>query len=140
MSDEVIFVDTNVMVYAYDADAGIKHQTAQSYLKELWQTGQGVLSIQVLQEFYVTLTRKLSKPLSGLAARELIQTYAAWEVYSPTATDVVAAAELAEHHRLSFWDAMIIVAAQMSGATKLFSEDLQNDRLMGGLTVTNPFV
>jgi predicted nucleic acid-binding protein len=139
MSDSPTFIDTNVLVYAYDSDAGDKHQTAKLLVTELWQNGRGLISTQVLQEFYVTVTHKLPKPLSRQQAREVVQTYAAWPVYRPTSGDVVAAAALEEHHKLSFWDAMIVVAAQMSGATKLLSEDMQHGRRLGQVTINNPF-
>jgi predicted nucleic acid-binding protein len=139
MSDSPTFIDTNVLVYAYDSDAGDKHQTAKLLVTELWQNRRGLISTQVLQEFYVTVTHKLPKPLSKQQAREVVQTYAAWSVYRPTSGDVVAASALEEHHKLSFWDAMIVVAAQMSGATKLLSEDMQHGRRLGQVTINNPF-
>jgi predicted nucleic acid-binding protein len=87
----------------------------------------------------VTVTRKLPKPLSRRRAREVVTTYQAWPVHSPNVDDVVAASELEERHRLSFWDALVIVSAQQSRATTLLSEDLQDGRRIAGLTITNPF-
>jgi predicted nucleic acid-binding protein len=139
MSGDRTFVDTNVLVYAYDADAGEKHGRAREILMDLWSSGPGAVSAQVLQEFYVTVTRKLPKPLSRRRAREVVATYQAWPVHSPNVDDVVAASELEERHRFSFWDALIVVSAQRSGATTLLSEDLQPGRRIGGLTITNPF-
>lgn len=139
MSDEAIFVDTDILVYAYDAEAGEKHRVAASVLLELWAARSGRLSIQVLQELYVTLTRKLRKPLNATAAREVVQTYASWPVFQPRVEDVIAASELEARHRLSFWDALVVVAAQGAGAAVLLSEDLNDGQRFGRLVVRNPF-
>jgi len=133
------FVDTNILVYAYDADAGPKHERAQSLLIELWESESGVVSTQVLQEFYVTVTRKLPKPLPKRTAREVVTTYETWAVHRPGVHDLTAASELEERHRFSFWDALIVVSAQRSGADRLFSEDLQDGRRISGVHITNPF-
>ncbi len=132
------FVDTSVLVYAYDADAGVKHVKAQKVLRDCWETESGCISTQVLQEFYVTVTRKLSKTVSPKSAREVIQTYRAWPVYRPTIEDVISASELQERHSLSFWNALIIISAQTSGATILMTEDLQDGRQIGSLKIINP--
>ncbi len=139
ISDDRIFVDTNILVYAYDTDAGQKGETARSILGDLWGSRTGTVSIQVLQEFYVTVTRKLPKPLEKRTAREVIDTYRAWPVHRPGVDDVRSASELEDHQRLSFWDALIIVSAQQLGARTLLSEDLQHDRRVGGLLISNPF-
>jgi len=80
MNEDRIFVDTNVLVYAHDVDAGQKHQIAQGLLAELWNKRTGVLSVQVLQEFYVTVTRKLIRPLSAKDTRNIIQNYLNWHI------------------------------------------------------------
>jgi predicted nucleic acid-binding protein len=139
MSDDRIFVDTNVLVYSYDSDAGPKHTTARSILIELWSSRTGAVSAQVLQEFYVTVTRKLPKPLARRAAREVVETYRAWPVHQPGIDDLISASELEQHHQLSFWDALVIVSAQRSGARTLLSEDLQDGRRIGQLVIANPF-
>lgn len=139
MNDERIFVDTNVLVYSYDSDAGQKHETARSLLLNLWESRTGVVSTQVLQEFYVTVTRQLPKPLDKRAASEIIGAYRAWPVHRPEVDDLIAASELETRHQLSFWDALVIVSAQRSGARTLLSEDLQDGRQMGELVITNPF-
>ncbi len=133
------FIDTNILVYAYDADAGTKHAKAQAILRECWETESGAISIQVLQEFYVTVTRKLPRALPIQDARSIMQTYQVWPVHIPAVEDVIAASELEEQHQLSFWDALIVRAAQVSGATTLFSEDLQDGRQIGDLKIVNPF-
>lgn len=140
MSGERVFVDTNVLVYSYDIDAGAKHDAARRVLRELWESRTGVLSTQVLQEFYVTVTRKLEKPLAKKRAREVVDTYRAWPVHQPQVDDVIVASELEERHRLSFWDALVITSAQRSNAQILVSEDLQSGQRFGGLVVVNPFL
>jgi predicted nucleic acid-binding protein len=136
----VIFVDTNILVYAYDVDAGEKHVIAQALLRDCWEARSGVVSTQVLQEFYNTVTRKLTKKLSPQSAREIVGTYQAWPVYCPTVDDILSASELEKQHTLSFWDSLIVVAAQNLGADILISEDLQDGRQIGNLKITNPFV
>ncbi|HWE71467.1 MAG TPA: PIN domain-containing protein [Acidimicrobiales bacterium] len=139
MDDDRIFIDTNVLVYSYDTDAGQKHQIARTLLVDLWGTRLGAVSTQVLQEFYVTVTRKLPKPLARRSAREVVDTYQAWPVHRPGVADVIAASELEERHRLSFWDALVIVSAQRSAARTLLSEDLQHGQRFGDLVISNPF-
>lgn len=133
------FIDTNILVYAYDVDAGIKHTKAQGVLLDSWENGLGCLSIQVLQEFYVTVTRKLAIKISSQEARSIIETYRAWPVFLPTVDDVLAASEVEENYKLSFWDSLIVVAAQKLGATNLASEDLQDGQQIGSLKIINPF-
>ncbi len=139
MTGERTFVDTNVLVYAYDADAGAKHERAQSQLQALWEDESGLMSTQVLQEFYVTVTRKLSRPLPRRTAREVVDTYRAWPVHRPDVDDVIAASQLEEPHQLSFWDALIVVSAARSGAHSLLTEDLQDGQRFDGLVVVSPF-
>lgn len=139
MNDDRAFVDTNVLVYSYDVDAGRKHDAARSLLIDLWRSRTGAVSTQVLQGFYVTVTRKLPGPLAKRAARDIVDTYRAWPVHRPSVDDVVMASELEERHQLSFWDAMVIVSAQRSGAGRLLSEDLQDGQRIGELVIVNPF-
>ncbi len=139
MTGELTFVDTNVLVYAYDADAGAKHEKARSQLQALWHQESGLVSSQVLQEFYVTVTRKLGRSLARRTAREVVATYGAWPVHRPDVDDLLAASELEEQHQLSFWDALIVVSARRSGAHSLLTEDLQDGRRFDGLEVVSPF-
>lgn len=133
------FVDTNVLVYAHDASSSPKHERAKAVLAELWANGRGTLSTQVLQEFYVTVTRKIAAPLPARDAREAVSDFSSWPVQRIGTVQIVAASELGERHRLSFWDALIIVAARRAGATRLLSEDLRAGWRIDGLTVENPF-
>jgi len=133
------FVDANVLVYAFDSSAGPKQQIAARLLDRLWESGTGCLSIQVLQEFFVTVTRKVPKPLSIDDATGRVRELAAWKVFSPTADDVLAAINVHRHARIGFWDAMIVVAAAESGCDVLWTEDLTNGQLVRGVRIRDPF-
>lgn len=133
------FVDTNVLIYAHDADAGAKQELASGHLAELWRTRRGVLSAQVLQEFYVNVTRKIARPLSRKAAREVVRAYSPWHSASIRPEDILRASELEERHRLSFWDALIVVSAKLAGADRILSEDLNPGQTIDGITIENPF-
>lgn len=133
------FVDTNVLVYAEDADAGRKRDVARDLLIDLWKTRQGVVSVQVLQEFYVTVTRKLPQPLPPGRAREIVREYLAWTVVPGTPALLDAALDLHQRTGLSFWDAMIVQAAMEAGCGQVFSEDMGDGQRYGHVTVVNPF-
>lgn len=139
MSAELTFVDTNVLVYAHDVDAGIKHDRARSVVADLWTSGSGTLSTQVLQELYVNLTRKLIPPMPRPLARAVIENYSAWPVQRLEPDDVIAASEVEDAHRLSFWDALILVAARRSGASRLVTEDLHPGSIIDGVRIESPF-
>lgn len=138
MNDDV-FVDTNVLVYAHDADAGPRHAVARALIEGMWEDRSGTLSTQVLQEFYVTVTRKVARPMPRGEARQLVAAYGEWPVHRPNSADVVAASELEERHRLSFWDALIVVSASRLGVGRLLTEDLQAGQRIGDLEIVNPF-
>jgi predicted nucleic acid-binding protein len=133
------FVDTNVLVYAHDLTAGDKHDLARALLEELWGTRQGCLSVQVLQEFFVTTTRKIPKPLDPTAAAQIIGDLASWHVHSPAAPDILAAIDIQQQAGTSFWDAMILRSAQELGCPVLYSEDLNAGQSYAGIQVSNPF-
>jgi predicted nucleic acid-binding protein len=134
-----LFVDSNVLIYAHDVRAGDRHDKAKALILELWRTRRGVLSAQVLQEFYVNITRKIPSPLARADARRLIQQYAVWPIQTVGAAEVLKASEIEEQYQISFWDALIVVAAQTSGAGALITEDLGSGRLLAGVAVINPF-
>ena len=137
MSD-LVFVDTNILVYAHDADAGIKHERAVSILKELWDKDTGRMSVQVLQEFYINVTKKLTTRLARSSAREVVEIYAAW-VHEPTIPEtVLRATDIAELAQISFWDALILASAEKSGAATLYSEDLNHGQSIVGIQIVNP--
>ena len=134
-----IFVDTNVLVYAYDRGAGEKHARALSLVEKLWMEGNGVLSTQVLQEFYVNVRRKAQKPISHDQARALITDYLSWNPVVNDGATLLEAIDVEQRFKLSFWDAMIVVAAQRSSASVLFSEDFNDGQKFGSVQVQNPF-
>jgi predicted nucleic acid-binding protein len=133
------FVDTNVLIYAHDIDAGRKHDVAKAVLRDLWAERAGVLSTQVLQEFYVNAIRKLKKPLARQEARSVVETYAAWCVEGITPADVSMAFQIEDRARVGFWDALIVAVAVRSGARRLLSEDLNAGQRIAGLTIHDPF-
>ena len=137
MSDKT-FIDTNVLIYAHDVDAHAKHQIAKAVLSELWSERAGVLSMQVLQEFYVNVTRKIASPLSKDLARLVVNNYAIW-CMETTPNELSAAFRIEDESRIGFWDAMIISAAAKSGARRILSEDLNDGQRIAGIFVENPF-
>lgn len=132
------FVDTNVLIYAHDRDAGQKHEIAKRVLRELWSEREGVLSMQVLQEFYVNVTRKIASPLPKATARAIIESYRNWCTQT-TVEEISAAFRIEDEARLGFWDALVVASASSSGATRLISEDLNSGQTILGVRVENPF-
>lgn len=133
------FVDTNVLLYAYDRSSGSRHDGAARLVGQLGAERRGATSVQVLQEFYVNATRKIAQPLAPALAIERVRVLARWPVYVPHASDVVAAADLSGSSVLSFWDAMIVHAARSLGCGVLWSEDLNDGQEIDGVVVRNPF-
>ncbi|HVM02365.1 MAG TPA: PIN domain-containing protein [Acidimicrobiales bacterium] len=132
------FVDTNVLVYAHDSSDRRRQSIAALLVDDLWRSRSGVLSTQVLAEFYAVVTRKFDPPLRRRQARALVDAYAAWPVVQVDPPLIVAASALEEQHSLSLWDALIIEAARRAGADRLVSEDLQHGRRIAGLLIENP--
>ena len=139
MSDKC-FVDTNILVCAHDRSAGVKQQRAQMLLEQLWDSGQGVLSTQVLQELCINLRRKISHPLPVDEVRLLIRDYATWEVVTNTPESVLQALDIELRYKTSFWDALILQAAESSGASILYSEDLATGQRYRAVRVINPLI
>ena len=133
------FVDTNILIYAYDVDAGAKHASAKALLKKLWLARDGMVSTQVLQEFYVNATRKIRTPLPKPVVRAVIADYTPWCVAGVTPADIMSACALEDSARLSFWDALIVAVATRSGALRIVSEDLNAGQSIAGVTIENPF-
>ena len=138
MKDRV-FIDSNVLVYAHDLDAEEKHQKAVEIVSSLWEEQNGVISTQVLQEFYVNVTRKIPRPQARSKAREIVRHYSLWQMVIIDSTDVIRASELEEANRISFWDALIVVSAAKGGAATLLSEDLNAGQKVAGVLIDNPF-
>ena len=137
MKDRV-FVDTNILIYAHDRDAREKHAAAAKVIKELWNSRTGVLSTQVLQEFYVNVTRKIPTPLPRAVARHLVQQYSAWPVVEIDVAMIGKASEIEERYTISFWDALIVAAAQHASAETLLSEDRNACKDFDGVRIENP--
>lgn len=137
MSDRC-FVDTNILVYAHDRSAGLKHRRARQVIEDLWDSGGGVLSTQVLQELCINVRRKSNRPLSVEETRRLLQDYLSWEIVINTPASVVQALDIEVRHKISFWDALILQAAESSGAGILYSEDFAASRRYGSIRVVNP--
>ena len=135
-----IFIDTNILIYAYDLDAGAKHVTAASILRDTWEKQCGMLSTQVLQEFYVNITRKIVKPLTRARARGVLESYFSWPVELNSPVTVMYASEIEERHQLAFWDALIVAAAVRGGAEKIYTEDLNHGQTIEGVQIQNPLL
>lgn len=134
------FVDTNVLVYAHDQSAGEKCEKALLLANELWDSGNGVLSTQVLQELYIALRRKVANPLSASETEQVLRDYFAWEIVVNTRESVIRAISMETRYKISFWDALILQAAERVGATVLYSEDLSHRQVYGTVRVVNPFI
>jgi len=133
------FVDTNVLVYAHDTSSPAKREVAGRIIRELWDSATGILSTQVLQEFFVTVTRKIPSPVASEQAVTIVRALGQWQLETVQLDTILDAANLAGLHKLSFWDALIVTCARRGGARYLLSEDLQHGFSVGSLTIVNPF-
>jgi len=134
-----VFVDTNILVYSRDASEPEKQRKSKAWLADLWASRRGRLSYQVLLEFYVTVTEKLDPGLDRESARKEIRTFLPWRPVATDAGVVEGAWRIQDRHRLSWWDSLIVSAAQAAGCEYLLTEDLQDDLALGPLRVVNPF-
>lgn len=140
MSDRVI-VDTNILVYAYDADAGEKRVKAAAIIDTLWDQSTGVLPTQVLAEFFITITRRVKRPLSLDDARQIIEDYrAGWTILTTTPDTVLLAIDGVKNNQLSFWDAMVWASAVINGVPAIYSEDMQHGQTLRGVRIENPLL
>ena len=141
MNDEINyqFVDTNVLVYAYDNSNAQKQEKAKQLLQQLWQQQTGCISIQVLQEFFVTVTRKLANPVTPAEASQIIADLGLWRVHQPQVEDVLSAIHIQQQYQLSFWDSMIIRSANQLGCHILWTEDLNEGQKIEGCAIQSPF-
>ena len=135
---EIVFVDTNILIYAHDVDAGAKRSRAAEKLRQLWESGAGRLSVQVLQEFYVNVTQKLATPVARSTAREVVGSYGAWIRESTKAETVIRAIDIAALAQISFWDALIVASAEQAAAIEIYSEDLNPGQTIAGVNIVNP--
>jgi len=134
------FVDTNILLYAHDVSDPAKNQGAVELLTQLWADGNGVLSTQVLQEFAANLQRRISLAMTYAEVRRRIELYLQWEVVVNGEGSVLRGLEIQERNQISFWDAMIVQAAESAGCEVLYSEDLSHGQEYGGVLVVNPFL
>jgi predicted nucleic acid-binding protein len=133
------FVDTNILLYAHDRDAGPKRVAAAQLLATLWEERRGIVSPQVLQEFLVNALRKLKTPLNLAQARDIVRSYGLWVTHDASVAHILRGLELMELTGYSFWDSQIIASAEAAGAETLYSEDMQDGQSIAGLTIRNPF-
>ena len=134
------FLDTNILIYAYDVEAQDKHKKAKDIVYSFWNDHGALISTQVLQEFYVNVTKKMPQPLTLATARNIVEQYQVWPVITNTAQNIIRASEIQERYQLSFWDSLIISAAESGGARIILSEDLSHNQSVAGIRIQNPFV
>jgi len=133
-----IFVDSNILVYAHDVDEPQKREIAIEIFERLWMAGAGVLSMQVLQEFYSVATRKIATPLPKRIAREVVERISPWCIET-TPKEIASAFQIEDAAKISFWDALIVAAALKSGAAEILSEDMNHGQTIVGIRIVNPF-
>lgn len=139
MRGDKVFLDTNIIVYAYDISDKEKHEKSVEILETIWRSGTGVISTQVLQEFFVSVTKKISKPLDVAIAKEVINDLSKWDVVVNNVQIILDAIDINQEYKYSFWDSMIIASAIGSGAKTLLSEDLSGGQIIKGVAIKNPF-
>jgi predicted nucleic acid-binding protein len=138
MRDEQVFVDTNILVYAYDRDAGLKHLKAKETIRNLWARSiPPAISVQVLQEFYVNLTRK---GVEESHATALVEAYLRWTVVDNDKEVLLEGIRLRRRYKVSLWDALILAAAMRAGAAVLLTEDLTLGQRYEKVRVVNPLL
>lgn len=140
MSVDKAFVDTNILVYAHDAAAGEKHTRAKALVARIWNDRCGVLSTQVLQEFYVNIRKKAAAPVGTAEAKQWLTDYLNWEIVINDGNAVIEAIDLEERYQVSFRDALILHAANSAGASVIYSEDFNHGRQYADLVVQNPLL
>lgn len=133
------FIDTNVLVYAHDVTAGAKTGRAAELIDDLWESGEGCLSLQVFQEFFVNITRKVARPLPPRVAADIIEKLGSWTTHSPTTKDLLAAIDIHDRRKISLWDALVIRSASRLGCKILWTEDLKDGETYEGVRIRNPF-
>lgn len=138
-SDSIAFVDTNLLVYTLDPRDEVKRDRANELVDELWTDGRAALSTQVLQEFYSVVRSELREQVTAEQATDAADFFATWPVHENTTHDVLDAIVLHQREQLAFWDALIVVAAQRSGASVVYSEDFGDRSEIEGVRFENPF-
>ena len=139
MSDKV-FVDTNILVYCFDSANPGKKKRANQIIEQLWESANGVLSLQVLKEFFVTVTGKLPTRMTFRDARAAVSDLLSWDIFCENLASLEQTFEIVQKYHLSFWDANIVSSAILSGCNRVYSEDFQHRRIIGDVTILNPFL
>lgn len=139
MNDK-IFVDTNILVYCFDSSDMIKKEKAVGILENLWESSSGVLSLQVLKEFFVTVTAKLPEKMDFKSAKTAVTDLFSWNLFMESRNSLEKSFEITQKYQLSFWDANIITAAILSDCSKIYSEDFQHGQVIEGVQILNPFL
>ena len=134
--DRLVFVDTNILYYAIDADAGDKHERAMEVVEQIWSGNSGVISTQVLSEWTVNLRKK--KKLDWRDVARIIEPYLVWQVVAIEPNDPLEAIRIASRHQVSYWDSLIIRAAQKGAADVVLSEDFNPGQVIEGIELVNP--
>lgn len=130
MRGDRVFLDTNILVYAHDVSAMHRHEVSKSIMFELWEDRRGILSTQVLQEFFYSVTKKIVHPLDIKTAKEIMEFLLNWDVVVNNGNAILSAIEIHQKYKYSFWDSMIIESAIKGGATLLLSEDLSDGQII----------
>ncbi len=139
MNADRAFVDSNILVYAHDNGAGVRHDVAKALVERLWLERSGVISTQVLQEFYVNVRRKARKPIELDEARCLVEDYLLWAVVINDGSTILGALDIEQRFKVSFWDALILQAANSAKVATVYSEDLSHGQMYYDVEVVNPF-
>ncbi len=134
-----VFLDANILVYAYDRTAGVKHDLAARLVEGCWKAENGCLSLQVLQEFYVTVTQKITLPLDHQTARQIVEDLSHWRLHTPGTGDLLQAIDFKKTFQLAFWDALVVQSASCLGCKQLLTEDLSHGQAFGEMRVIDPF-
>jgi len=140
MKGDKVFLDANIIVYAYDISDKDKHGRAVSILESIWRAETGVVSTQVLQEFFVNATKKIPNPLDIGIAKEIIRDLSKWDVIVNDVEVMLYAIDIHQEYKYSFCDSMIIASAVKGGAAVLLSEDFSDGQVINGVAVRNPFM
>ena len=138
MSDSLFF-DTNILVYAFDKTDQERYDIASRLVTEAFQKGNGAISVQVLKEFFVTVTRKVPEKMGVDEAEQTVRDLSVWKVVDTTVPLILKATECHKQVGLSFWDAMIVAACHLAGSSVLLSEDLSHGMVVKGIQILNPF-
>ncbi len=134
------FIDTNILIYAHDKTNKYKYEKAFNLINTLWENRKACASIQVLQEFYVVVTKKIKNTANIEDIKKIISALESWDIHSPSVRDVLESIEIQDRYNISFWDSMIICSAKRKKCDVIFSEDLNNGQLYEGIIIKNPFI